>query len=393
MGTDRPGTIDLMYRTSRARPLLGATLVLTAFASVVLAPESPLGATSFPCGPTWQIVPAPDPNQGGSPHAVTAVSPTDVWAVGRDNDQFVHTLALHWDGEAWTRVPSPTELDSFEAVDAVASDDAWAVGFAGTEMAAHWDGTAWTPSHIGFGGYPVLLGVDALAHDDVWAVGRTETNQPLIIHWDGSGWSRLSAPRFRHGATLAGISAVAPDDIWVVGYRWDPNFRQQAVILHWDGAAWRVMPSPPAGERTELTAVATLSSDDVWAVGYVTRYDPDTKYRTLIEHWDGSSWSIVPSPSPGAGQKARLRGVAAQGPNDVWAVGDYYNDFFYPAESVLILHWDGASWSTVPGDNSGDLNQLNGIDVLADYRWAVGATQSNSQGDTPHTLIEDSCGW
>jgi hypothetical protein len=42
--------------------------------------------------------------------------------------------------------------------------------------------------------------------------------------------------------------------------------------------------------------VTVVSPRNVWAVG---DYNTGRAYLTLIEHWNGSSWKIVSSPSPG----------------------------------------------------------------------------------------------
>ena len=56
---------------------------------------------------------------------------------------------------------------------------------------------------------------------------------------------------------------------------------------------WTVVPSPnPASNRNILRGVGSISSNDVWAVG-------ESGTQSLIEHWDGSAWTIVSSPSPG----------------------------------------------------------------------------------------------
>ncbi|MGH7665975.1 MAG: hypothetical protein ACREOA_02920 [Candidatus Dormibacteria bacterium] len=88
----------------------------------------------------------------------------------------------------------------------------------------------------------------------------------------------------------------------------------------------------------------------------------------LVEHWNGSLWSIVPAadpvpeyPSsklgiqalfysgepPGAFGDATLMGVTAISHSDIWTVGQYSpNDGTIPSET-LTEHWDGSSWSIV----------------------------------------------
>jgi hypothetical protein len=42
-------------------------------------------------------------------------------------------------------------------------------------------------------------------------------------------------------------------------------------------------------------------------------------------------------------------GIAASGPNDIWAVGYEETSSYVP--QTLIEHWDGHSWSVVPSPN------------------------------------------
>src|SRR5204863_8090882 len=95
------------------------------------------------------------------------------------------------------------------------------------------------------------------------------------------------------------------------------------LTLHWDGQAWTRIPSPNVGTFNDCSAllgVDAVSSNDVWAVGYVDTTAPGT--LTLIEHWDGAQWSIVPSPSV-SNSTQQLNSVSAISSNDVWAVGFY----------------------------------------------------------------------
>jgi hypothetical protein len=87
-----------------------------------------------------------------------------------------------------------------------------------------------------------------------------------------------------------------------------------------------------------LASLAVLSPTDVWAVGsgYATQFGTET----LVEHWDGSQWSVASSPDSGVDDG--LSGVSAVGPSDIWAVGDYFLNT--PTGShVLTLaeHFDG----------------------------------------------------
>jgi hypothetical protein len=72
--------------------------------------------------------------------------------------------------------------------------------------------------------------------------------------------------------------------------------------------------------------------------------------HTLIEHWNGAAWSIVPSPNSGSTDNDTLVGVVAISASDAWAVGTIITSGSN-AGQVLIEHWDGSSWSIVPGGN------------------------------------------
>ena len=55
----------------------------------------------------------------------------------------------------------------------------------------------------------------------------------------------------------------------------------------------------PGGD--EFAAVSAVSPDDVWAVGdYLELSDPPAR-RTLAQHWNGRTWSVVASPNVGTG--------------------------------------------------------------------------------------------
>ena len=70
-------------------------------------------------------------------------------------------------------------------------------------------------------------------------------------------------------------------------------------------------------QENALLAVSTTSTGLGWAVGYFV--NGKFQQQTLIEHFDGTVWSVVPSPSPGAQQNI-LYGVAAITDSDVGRV-------------------------------------------------------------------------
>jgi hypothetical protein len=69
--------------------------------------------------------------------------------------------------------------------------------------------------------------------------------------------------------------------------------------------------------------VAAVAANNIWAVG--SFYEASTgAVETLTEHFDGTSWSIIPSPNANSNDNA-LAGVTALGTGDVVAVGNAFD--------------------------------------------------------------------
>ena len=151
-------------------------------------------------GSEWTIVPA---LHQGSLSAVAALSRTDVWAVGSDGRSGNNsTLAEHWNGRTWIVVPSPDvdQYNTLYSVSAISSNDVWAVGvhywITGPHgppdethpLFEHWDGTAWSvmPS-ADTHSKEYIYGVAAVSSTSVWVVGNTTygTQGTLIEHYNG----------------------------------------------------------------------------------------------------------------------------------------------------------------------------------------------------------------
>src|SRR5215469_11677341 len=84
----------------------------------------------------------------------------------------------------------------------------------------------------------------------------------------------------------------------------------------------------------QLLATAVIADNDIWAVGFSDQVPaPPVVDSTLAEHFDGTSWSIVPTPPLPSGN-AQFLGVAGAASNDVWAVGS-------SPSGALVEHWNG----------------------------------------------------
>lgn len=229
-----------------------------------------------------------------------------------------------------------------------------------------------------------LWDVAALSSNNVWAVGDYHTAGPAQIqHWDGSAWTidLTGTP-----GTLQGISAASANDIWAVGHG------NGTLTMHWNGSIWSQIPSPsPGATYNEVWGVAARATNDVWAVGH---YDASGVDKALIMHWDGSVWGVADTPAPPPNRGYYPFDVAALAANDVWVVGDQGNET--DGYSTLVMHWNGSAWGVIDSPHPTPGNEaLRGITAVAPNDiWAVGAYASESYNTyRPLTMHYDGNQW
>jgi hypothetical protein len=232
-----------------------------------------------------------------------------------------------------------------------------------------------------------LLAVDAISPTDAWAVGFhqytdfcTACPGPLAIHWDGVAWSLVNTPTVPLARVeLRSVAAVHSNNVWAVGYAYpDCGLCSRTMIQHWDGISWSIVPSPNPGVANYLNGVTAVSANDIWAVGY--RWNDWSTWEPLILHYNGATWTAFDQPRHAFGQ---LDSVFALSSNDVWAVGVV--GVSSTGIGALALHWDGASWTRVPVPNEDGgyvwMRDISG--VAPNDLWAVGVYKYlNGNGHT-----------
>jgi hypothetical protein len=132
------------------------------------------------------------------------------------------------------------------------------------------------------------------------------------------------------------------------------------------------------GEYVNLSigGVRDFSRADAWAVGYacvsgcasvggIGEID-----HMVILHWNGAAWSSVPAPRQSASASYRLLAIAGDSPTGIWAAGTKVAGS--GKASPLILHWDGRAWSNASPATPAT-GELSGVSAdSADDAWAVG---------------------
>ena len=137
-----------------------------------------------------------------------------------------------------------------------------------------------------------------------------------------------------------GVTVLSLCDTWAVGsFSNTGETGTHTLIEHWDGSSWTQVPTPSLQGTGYFLGVAAIASDDVWGVGVQGGYP----FQTLTEHWDGSSWTVIPSPDPD--DLEQLSGVSGSSGPDAWAVGWHSHSLGDVDHHPLIMHWDGSRWS------------------------------------------------
>jgi hypothetical protein len=319
----------------------------------------------------------------------------------RSSGLLFSTLAEHWNGTAWSvaataSLPAANDTRLHSAA-ALSASNIWAVGVNSTitsngatsqSLIEHFNGTSWSvvPSPAAEPVNSALLSVVAVSANDIWAVGHTSggagTDGALTEHWNGTAWSVVSSPVLSNAGSLLGLAAVSTSDVWAVGR----DGRHPAIIIeHWNGTAWSEVSQPVGGFDASLNSVSAVSASDVWAVGETNLNE------TVTEHWDGASWTRVPSPSITVNNtQDTLSAVVALGSGDVWAVGSTLPTS--QVQQTLAEHWNGTSWQIVPTTNpdaGSNILDAAGGTAAGQPLWAAGLGTSSS---LTATLIETTTG-
>jgi hypothetical protein len=351
-------------------------------------------------GSSWTISTSPNAgvNQYNILSNVACASASQCWAVGivydGNTDQ---PLIERWDGNSWAiasaATTSPTDYDDLEHVVCVSASDCWAVGsyYTGSSRARtfiqHWNGVSWTviaSPNTDLMSDNLLHSVACTSSSDCWAVGAVDIRQTLVEHWNGLSWSIVSSPNPNpsYQTVLYGVACASQSNCQAVGY-YNPNGANQTLVEKWDGSSWTITASPNINNYFRpnfLLDVACPSASDCWAVGYYKSEVISGQIdQTLIEHWDGTAWTVIDSPNTASTEANALASVTCNSASDCWAAGTGFTN------RTLVVHWDGASWSIVSSPNLNSYSSLQAVTcTAASDCWAVGFYSDSAV----RTLIE-----
>jgi hypothetical protein len=129
------------------------------------------------------------------------------------------------------------------------------------------------------------------------------------------------------------VTAISANDVWAAG---DINVSNEGILMeHWDGTSWTVVSSPAFTGVGPIYDISANAANDVWAVGGNTSL-----------HFDGTSWTRIPGVST-----VNMGSVLALSSTNVWASGVGPGATRNAFPRATFVHWNGTSWSIVSSPN------------------------------------------
>ncbi len=275
---------------------------------------------------------------------------------------YSRVLIVLWNGAVWKTL-SDRALPPRSALGSVAvfPGGGWAVGEYG--LTDHGDGggvarhlivrvTGTTVRRVPVPGpaYGSLLDVAATSADNAWAVGSIFKEIPLILHWNGTAWTRAQLPATVGRGAFYSVAATSATNAWAVLF---PQNLGRPRIVHWNGRRWGdVVVSPAVEKRYGITSLAATSATNVWAIGD----------SGAILHWNGRRWTCALT-------KDNLRSVSTSSADNAWAVG-----FSGYGTWAVAWHWNGHTWKQVMTPPLGPVNSLEDVAAIprSGRAWVVG---------------------
>ena len=368
-------------------------------------------------GSSWSVVPVAEPTGTADSllYDATCVTPSDCWAVGGDAAANSNPGPPAPIGVAVP--PAPAPAPPLAAASPIAQRPPVAVQNQGDAAAIveHWNGTSWRlvnlPSTAGY-----LFSVSCPSTDDCWAVGSTMDGndnplQSYVLHWNGSAWANATIPSSGQSYDmLDSVTCTSVANCWAVGVAGpnsinannfpniSPNVQgADTWFLHWDGTSWSGSPTvdPSSPNGAYLSGVTCVDASACWAVGSTMDQNGNPQ-DSLVEQWDGSSWTVSAVASPGAG--AELSNVSCVSVTECWAAGTYGPDTNLKPIAVVqntmpsafIERWTGGSWSVDSTPYVASDSLLYGV-ACVHGAWCVatGATSTGVKGSGMEPLVEE----
>ncbi len=281
---------------------------------------------------------------------------SDGWAVGEAG------IMIRWNGSAWNTVTSPTGNVLGSVSMYPSGTDGWIVGDGGIIL--RWNGVYWNLYYTLPSG-ATLRAVHSQPGGEAWAVGCRPAVPcfgggavpPTILRFTGAAWAAIAPPGTVTGQDLLAVQGLSSSLAYAGG--------TGGNIIKWDGAIWgSICSGPPTcgipgGTNINIFDIFVFSDNtDGWAAGVSVAGGP------VLMRWNGLTWAPFAAPAGVTG----LLALSFIDKNNGWAAGQ-------TAAGGVTIHWDGTSWTIVPGPFAG--KPLFAISMLLGgaQGWAMGCNE------------------
>ncbi|HEX9030386.1 MAG TPA: hypothetical protein VF834_00990, partial [Streptosporangiaceae bacterium] len=281
--------------------------------------------------------------------------------VGSDTPQ---TVAAEWNGSAWTQEGAPTTGGHSAGLDSVSCTSAsfcMAVGETryGQATMMTWDGATWqlqTPSQA----IPSIV----TCTSETSCVAASSTG---IESWAAGVWQPFAPVAIPGGTSIAvtGLSCTGSpvSHCMLAGGYVSPSLSSLTLAEQWSGTSWEIIPTPSPGAVDGLFGISCPSASFCMAVG--TFVGSGDVQQALAETWNGRRWKLRAPLSPGV-QLNYLAAVDCTSASNCVAVGGF--DTVLGHRQALAERWNGSTWT-----------QLNALDPeLNDQLAAVSCPSATS---------------
>jgi hypothetical protein len=342
-------------------------------------------------GAAWSIQSTPNPSGStiNDLNGVSCPSPTACVAVGSG-------IAEVWNGTAWNltnpvKPPGDTSgPPSFSSVACVTANSCTAVGVyfddsVLTATAELWNGKTWKAQDMTVGA-STSSGLSAVACPILHActaVGSfqdTVTNDSrVLVQRYSLTWTDQNVPPIGGTITSSLSSVTCGKFCTVAGTFTDTNGNVQGIVQYDDGVGW--VPRQVANlSYSAFNGIwCTSNEGNCVVVGQASGPSP------LAEAFNGSAFSLQPTPLPPGATDGSFSGVSCTSPTNCLAVGFYDVG---EAEHALAESWNGTSWLDLitPEPAGSTYSLFNGVSCTASSCLVVGNYGDSSDNQQP--LVE-----
>jgi hypothetical protein len=209
--------------------------------------------------------------------------------------------AVEWTGTSWSAVHNFASVSGLSTAIASGPDDVWGFGATGsagqTPWAVRYNGKGWSAVAI-----PVIAyqaSGSAAAGD--WVTGTVARSTRVeVLHWSRGAWRNVALPRMsvpKGEQELPGlIAAASPASVWATVEVGPPSGagRLTYLLLHWNGTAWSKVPLP---KGVSVYGLASDGHGGSWVASYTVNKPGVNLSGLVMYHYSGGHWTHVPAPA------------------------------------------------------------------------------------------------